>query len=64
MSENHFQSRFRAREKVTIGKGSDLVATVCAHLWRAGQCSCEVSWVHQGALHTQWVEEWRLEHAP
>jgi hypothetical protein len=54
-----FSSRFSLGEAVIIDNDKSLVCRVTGFLWRS-HCQIEVSWVHCGALYTQWIEEWRL----
>ena len=56
-----FASPFALGAKVHIDGHADLVAIVTAVVWRdTSGCSIEVSWIHNGALHEQWLHPGRL----
>jgi hypothetical protein len=61
-----FESKFSIEDKVYIdgrcGHG-EVVATVCAVLFRTERPLVEVSWVSNG-IHTHWIEPWRLTLVP
>ena len=60
-----FASPFGLGDKVLIDGQVDLVATVTAVLWRdTNGCSIEVSWLHNGAIHTEYLHARRLTAAP
>lgn len=54
-----FASRFQVGDKVRIDEG-DMVAVVCAHLFRGGAVTLECSWFANGVYYLAWIEEWRL----
>lgn len=57
-----FESEFNVKDQVHIdGKCNldDVVATVCAVLFRTERPLIEISWVSNG-VHTHWIEPWRL----
>jgi hypothetical protein len=56
-----FSSHFAFGDKVVIDDCPSLQGTVTAFLFRStGYASIEVSWVHNGASCSAYVEEWRL----
>jgi hypothetical protein len=59
----HFVSSFGRGDTVHIDGDSSIKATVCAHLFRENFITVECSWFSNGALQTQWIEEWRLSPA-
>ena len=62
MPQAVFKSPFDLGDKVIIDGHADLITIVTAVAWRdTNGCSIEVSWVHNGSLHNEWMHPRRLK---
>ncbi len=58
-----WKTRFVFGCRVVIDGDQSLVGCVTAFMWRPAGRLVEVSWVHNGALNTEWIDEFRLSEA-
>lgn len=61
MSASGFVSRFRIGDPVSIDGDKAFGAIVTGVLFRHSHVEFEVSWLHNGSIHTAWVASFRLE---
>lgn len=59
-----FESKWKYRDRVIIDGDTSIIGVVTGFQFRIGYLIVEVSWVHDGAAQTAWLEEWRLQEAP
>lgn len=57
-----YQSDFAVNEKVKVD-GQEIICVITAVMFRQTTPSYEVSWWHNGAINTVWVEHWRITSA-
>lgn len=57
-------TRFEFGDSVIIDGCDALVARVTGVMFKSSISQVEISWVHNGAINTQWVDDWRLSPAP
>ena len=51
---------FALGSKVVIDSDQSIIASVIAVCWRGSGLQYEIAWMHEGAMHSGWVDEWRL----
>lgn len=51
---------FSLTEKVYMDGDKSIVAVVVAVMFETTGCSVRVSWISDGQIHREWVEDWRL----
>lgn len=51
---------FSLTEKVLIDGDPSIIGVVIAVMFETTGSSVKVSWVHSGAIHREWIDEWRL----
>ncbi len=51
-----FKSPYGLGDRVFVGPGQDLIATVSAVLWSANEAQLKVTYVHCGIVYAPWVD--------
>lgn len=61
--EYAFRTKFNMRDRVCIDGDASIVGVVTGVCWQDGPGhTVEVSWLHNGQMHKDWVSHWRLTH--
>jgi hypothetical protein len=52
-------------DRMSVDNDKDMPVTICAVNFRLATGNClyityQCSWIHNGAAHSEWIEEWRL----
>lgn len=51
---------FSLAEKVIMDGDDSIVAVVTAVMFETTGCSIKVSWISDGQIRREWVEDWRI----